>query len=197
MGPDAVVGHSQGEIAAATVAGMLSLEDGARVVAVRSRALSGLSVQGSMVSVVMPSQSVRELAEGWGERLSVAAVNGPAAVVVSGEPGALGEFERELAKRKVLRWRIPETDFVAHSPAVESLAAVLEEELAGIVPRAGRVPMASTVTGEWVSGTEVDAGYWFANLRRMVRFEEAVRVLLGEGFGAFVEVSPHPVLTLR
>ncbi|MEU5540522.1 SDR family NAD(P)-dependent oxidoreductase, partial [Streptomyces sp. NPDC020362] len=78
---------------------------------------------------------------------------------------------------------------------MESLAAVLEEELAGIVPRAGRVPMASTVTGEWVSGTEVDAGYWFANLRRMVRFEEAVRVLLGEGFGAFVEVSPHPVLT--
>ncbi|MEU5536169.1 type I polyketide synthase, partial [Streptomyces sp. NPDC020362] len=195
VGPDAVVGHSQGEIAAATVAGMLSLEDGARVVAVRSRALSGLSVQGSMVSVVMPSESVRELAEGWGERLSVAAVNGPAAVVVSGEPGALGEFERELAKRKVLRWRIPETDFVAHSPAVESLAAVLEEELAGIVPRAGRVPMASTVTGEWVSGTEVDAGYWFANLRRMVRFEEAVRVLLDGGYGAFVEVSPHPVLT--
>ncbi|MFF7756279.1 type I polyketide synthase [Streptomyces sp. NPDC007971] len=195
VSPDAVVGHSQGEIAAATVAGMLSLEDGARVVAVRSRALSGLSVQGSMVSVVMPSGSVRELVEGWGERLSVAAVNGPAAVVVSGEPEALDEFERELARRKVLRWRIPETDFVAHSPAVEPLAAHLGEELAGIAPRAGRVPMASTVTGGWVSGEEVDAAYWFANLRRMVRFEEAVRVLLDGGFGAFVEVSPHPVLT--
>ncbi|MFI8084021.1 type I polyketide synthase [Kitasatospora sp. NPDC086009] len=193
--PDAVVGHSQGEIAAATVAGMLSLEDGARVVAVRARALTSLSVLGSMVSVVMPSQAVREIVEGWGERLSVAAVNGPAAVVVSGEPEALSEFERELASRKVLRWRIPATDFVAHSPAVEPLEAVLAAELAGIVPRAGRVPMISTVTGEWLSGTEVDAGYWFANLRRMVRFEEAVRTLLGGGYGSFVEVSTHPVLT--
>ncbi|WP_308129987.1 type I polyketide synthase [Kitasatospora aureofaciens] len=193
--PDAVVGHSQGEIAAATVAGMLSLEDGARVVAVRARALTSLDVQGSMVSVVMPSQAVREIVEGWGERLSVAAINGPAAVVVSGEPDALSEFERELASRKVLRWRIPATDFVAHSPAVEPLAAMLESELAGITPQAGRMPMISTVTGEWLSGTEVDAAYWFANLRRMVRFEEAVRVLLGGGYGAFVEVSPHPVLT--
>ncbi|MCC9312087.1 SDR family NAD(P)-dependent oxidoreductase [Kitasatospora sp. RB6PN24] len=193
--PDAVVGHSQGEIAAATVAGMLSLEDAARVVAVRARALSGLSIQGSMVSVVMPSPAVREIVEGWGERLSVAAVNGPAAVVVSGEPEALSEFERELAARKVLRWRIPATDFVAHSPAVEPLEALLAEELAGIAPRAGRVPMISTVTGEWLSGGEVDAGYWYANLRRMVRFEEAVRTLLGAGYGAFVEVSTHPVLT--
>ncbi|MBO1418059.1 type I polyketide synthase, partial [Streptomyces sp. FH025] len=193
--PDAVVGHSQGEIAAATVAGMLSLEDGARVVAVRARALTGLSVQGSMVSVVMPSAAVREIVEGWGGRLSVAAVNGPAAVVVSGEPEALSEFERELASRKVLRWRIPATDFVAHSPAVEPLEAVLAGELAGIAPRAGRVPMISTVTGEWLSGAEVDAGYWYANLRRMVRFEEAVRTLLGGGYGAFVEVSTHPVLT--
>ncbi|MER7674792.1 type I polyketide synthase [Kitasatospora sp. NPDC096128] len=193
--PDAVVGHSQGEIAAATVAGMLSLEDAARVVAVRARALTGLSVQGSMVSVVMPSAAVREIVDGFGERLSVAAVNGPAAVVVSGEPEALSEFERELASRKVLRWRIPATDFVAHSPAVEPLEAVLAGELAGIAPRAGRVPMVSTVTGEWLTGTEVDAGYWYANLRRMVRFEEAVRTLLGGGYGSFVEVSTHPVLT--
>ncbi|MFE2376601.1 type I polyketide synthase [Streptomyces sp. NPDC059398] len=193
--PDAVVGHSQGEIAAATVAGMLSLEDAARVVVVRSRALSGLAVSGSMVSVVMPSGSVRELVDGWGGRLSVAAVNGPASVVVSGEPEALDGFERELAARKVMRWRVPSTDFVAHSPAVEPLADVLRSELSGIVPRSGRVPMMSTVTGEWLTGEEVDAGYWFANLRRMVRFEEAVRTLLGSGYGAFVEVSPHPVLT--
>ncbi|MEU6238186.1 type I polyketide synthase, partial [Kitasatospora sp. NPDC047058] len=193
--PDAVLGHSQGEIAAATVAGMLSLEDGARVVAVRARALSGLQLQGSMLSVVMPYASVREIVEGWGERLSIAAVNGPAAVVVSGEAEALAEFERELASRKVMRWRVPVTDFVAHSPAVEPLEAVLAEELAGIVPQAGRVPMISTVTGEWLTGPEADAGYWYANLRRMVRFEEAVRTLLGGGYGAFVEVSPHPVLT--
>ncbi|MFE2379411.1 type I polyketide synthase [Streptomyces sp. NPDC059398] len=193
--PDAVVGHSQGEIAAATVAGMLSLEDAACVVAVRSRALSGLSVAGSMVSVVMPEGPVRELVDGWDGRLSVAAVNGPAAVVVSGEPEALAEFERELAARRVMRWRIPATDFVAHSPAVEPLAGQLESALSGIAPRTGRVPMVSTVTGAWLTGEEVDAAYWFANLRRTVRFEEAVRSLLDAGYGAFVEVSPHPVLT--
>ncbi|MDQ0936680.1 acyl transferase domain-containing protein/acyl carrier protein [Streptomyces turgidiscabies] len=193
--PDAVVGHSQGEVAAATVAGMLSLEDAARVVVARSKGLSGLDAEGSMVSVVMPSGAVAELVEGFGGRLSVAAVNGPAAVVVSGEPGALSEFERELASRHVLRWRVPETDFVAHSAAVEPLEGVLASELAGIAPVAGRVPMVSTVTGEWLTGEELDASYWYANLRNMVRFEQATRVLLGDGFNAFVEVSTHPVLT--
>ncbi|WP_410600944.1 type I polyketide synthase [Amycolatopsis sp. lyj-90] len=195
VAPDAVVGHSQGEIAAATVAGMLTVEDAAKVVAVRSRELTGLSAQGSMVSVVMPAEPVRELVARWGDRLSIAAVNGPAAVVVSGEPGALTEFERELASRHVLRWRIPATDFVAHSPAVDSLAEVLAAGLASIVPRTGRVPMMSTVTGEWVSGAELGADYWFANLRRTVRFEDATRALLAAGYLSFVEVSPHPVLT--
>src|ERR1039458_254284 len=104
--PEAVVGHSQGEIAAATVAGMLSLEDAAQVVAVRSRALSALGAGGGMVSVVMPEAAVRELLGRWGDRLSVAAVNGPAATVVSGESEALREFEAELSARHVLRWQI-------------------------------------------------------------------------------------------
>src|SRR4029077_16922404 len=86
--PDAVAGHSQGEIAAATVAGMLTLEDAAQVVAVRSRALSGLDTAGGMVSVVMPEPAVRELLGRWEGRLSVAAVNSPAAIVVSGDPQA-------------------------------------------------------------------------------------------------------------
>jgi acyl transferase domain-containing protein len=89
---------------------------------------------------------------------------------------------------------VPETDFVAHSAAVEPLEGVLGVELAGISPVVGRVPMVSTVTGEWVTGEELDASYWYANLRSMVRFEQATRVLLGDGFNAFVEVSTHPVL---
>ncbi|AGL16001.1 type I polyketide synthase [Actinoplanes sp. N902-109] len=193
--PEAVVGHSQGEVAAATVAGLLSLDDGARVVVARSRALSSLSVQGSMVSVVMPAPAVGELLQPWEGKLSLAAVNSPAASVVSGSPEALAEFERELARQHVLRWRIPETDFVAHSPAVEPLEAVLAEDLAGIEPQPGRVPMVSTVTGDWLGQTPVDAAYWYANLRRMVRFEQAVQVLLGTGHTAFLEISPHPVLT--
>ncbi|BBB02251.1 putative modular polyketide synthase [Actinacidiphila reveromycinica] len=192
--PDAVVGHSQGEVAAATVAGMLSLEDAARVVVVRSRALSGLDARAGMVSVVMPEAAVREILEPWGESLSVAAVNGPAATVVSGGLEALAEFEAELAKRRAMRWRVPDTDFVAHSSLVRSLEPVLAAELAGIRPVSGRVPLYSTAESRWMDGAELDAGYWFTNVRRTVRFADAVEVLASEGHRTFIEVSPHPTL---
>ncbi|MCL6303054.1 acyltransferase domain-containing protein, partial [Streptomyces kronopolitis] len=87
--PAAVVGHSQGEIAAACVAGALSLEDGARVVALRSKAIRALSGRGGMVSVALPSSEVPELVEPWNGRISMAAVNGPTSVVVSGDADAL------------------------------------------------------------------------------------------------------------
>ncbi|HEY7147660.1 MAG TPA: SDR family NAD(P)-dependent oxidoreductase, partial [Streptosporangiaceae bacterium] len=194
--PDAVLGHSQGEIAAATVAGILSLEDAARVVAVRSRALSGLGADGAMVSVVMPEDRVRDLMSRWGDGLAVAAVNGPAATVVSGELAALAEFEAELSARHVMRWRIPESDFTAHSAGVQELAGVLAEGLAGISPAPGQVPLYSTALCRWMDGTELDAGYWFANVRQTVRFADAVRALSAQEFGAFIEVSPHPTLEL-
>ncbi|QKG19194.1 type I polyketide synthase [Actinomadura verrucosospora] len=192
--PDAVVGHSQGEIAAACVAGMLSLQDAARVVVARSRALSRLDAEGGMLSVVMPAAAVSELLSEF-EGLSVAAVNGPAATVVSGDRAALQELERELSARHVLRWPIPETDFVAHSAKVDPLQDALAEELAGIEPVAGRVPLWSTVTGEWMDGPELDGGYWFANVRQTVRFEDAVRGLAEAGYRTYIEVSPHPILT--
>jgi acyl transferase domain-containing protein/acyl carrier protein len=192
--PDAVVGHSQGEIAAATVAGILTLDDAARVVTARSRALSGLGTQGGMVSVVMPEDRVRDLMAPWAGRLAVAAVNGPAATVVSGEPGALGEFEAELAARHVMRWRVPETDFVAHSAGVEDLAGVLADELAGLQPAPGRAGLFSTALGRWMDGAELDAGYWYENVRRTVRFADAIKALAAAGYGAYIEISPHPTL---
>ncbi len=193
--PDAVVGHSQGEIAAAAVAGILSLEDAARVVALRSRALTGLGAEGGMLSVVMPADEVRVLLEPWGERLSVAAVNGPAATVVSGEPAALVEFERALRKRKVMRWRVPATDFVAHSVLCEPLATTLPGQLAGIRPRPGAVPFFSTVLGDWLDGAQLGPDYWYANVRSTVRFADAVVALSAAGHRNFIEVSAHPVLT--
>ncbi|MFF1465888.1 type I polyketide synthase, partial [Streptomyces sp. NPDC058330] len=193
--PGAVVGHSQGEIAAATVAGILSLDDAAKVVAVRSRALSGLGTGGGMLSVVMPAAAVRELLAPWGDRLSVAAVNGPAATVVSGETEALAEFGAELSARHVMRWPIPVTDFVAHSAGTAELAGQLTESLAGIRPGPGRIPLFSTVECRWMNGPELDPQYWFANLRRTVRFDEAIRELAAAGHHTFIEVSPQPVLT--
>ena len=199
--PDAVVGHSQGEIAAATVAGMLSLEDAARVVAVRSQALSRLAKEGggeaggAMVSAVMPADRARELLVRWGDRLAVAAVNSPTATVVSGDPAALAEFEAELSARHVLRWAVPVADFIAHSPHVDRLAPILAAQLAGIRPLPGHIRLFSAVTCEWVDGTELDAGYWFANARQPVRFAEAIQALAGDGHRVFAEISPHPVLT--
>ncbi|WP_430792074.1 type I polyketide synthase, partial [Actinoplanes sp. G11-F43] len=192
--PDVVVGHSQGEVAAATVAGVLSLEDAARVVAVRARLLAGLNVEGGMLSVVMPAAEVARLLARWGDRLSIAAVNSPRATVVSGEPGALLEFERELRARRVMRWRVPVTGFVAHSCLVEPLAEKLPAALAGIRARTGTVPFFSTVEGRLVDGSELGPDYWYANVRRGVRFAEAVEVLAGSGHRGFVEISAHPVL---
>ncbi len=153
--PDAVTGHSQGEIAAATVAGILPLPDAARVVAARSRALAALGAGGGMLSVVMPDGQVRELLARWAGRLQVAAVNSPAATVVSGDAAALAELGAELAARRVLRWPVPDTGFVAHSPRLDDLAAVLEQDLAGIRPGPGRVPMYSTVTGGPIDGPQL------------------------------------------
>ncbi|HEV2634961.1 MAG TPA: SDR family NAD(P)-dependent oxidoreductase [Actinocrinis sp.] len=196
--PDAVAGHSQGEIAAACVAGILSLDDAARVVAVRSRGLSRLAASAGMISVVMPVASVEQIlaAHGeWNDRLSVAAVNGPATTVVSGDLDALAEFERVLSAQRVMRWRIPQMDFVAHSARVEELAEDLARDLAGITPQAGRVPLFSTVTGQRVDGADLDAGYWYSNVRERVRFQEAVLSLAQAGYRTYLEVSPHAVLT--
>ncbi|WP_435056395.1 type I polyketide synthase [Streptomyces venezuelae] len=195
--PGAVIGHSQGEIAAACVAGILSLDDAARVVALRSQAIGRvLAGLGGMVSVPLPAAEVRERIAVWGEaRISVAAVNGPSSVVVSGEVQALEELLASCEADGVRARRIA-VDYASHSAQVDLLREELSELLASVGPCEAEVPFLSTVTGEWVKGPELDAGYWFRNLRQTVELEDAVRTLLGQGFGVFIESSPHPVLTV-
>ncbi|WP_458091563.1 type I polyketide synthase [Streptomyces malaysiensis] len=195
--PAAVIGHSQGEIAAACVAGALSLRDAARVVALRSQAIGRvLAGKGGMVSVALPVVEVRERIASWGEeRISVAAVNGPSSVVVSGEPEALDGLIASCEADEVRARRVP-VDYASHSAQVELLREELLELLAPVQPKNAQVPFLSTVTGEWVEGPELDAEYWFTNLRRTVELEGAVRRLLDEGFGVFIESSAHPVLTM-
>jgi len=194
--PDAVVGHSQGEIAAAVVAGALSLEDGARVVVLRSRAIAArLAGAGGMVSIPLPVAEVEQRLVAWGGELSVAAVNGPSSVVVSGEVSALDGLCAELAGADVRARRI-EVDYASHSAQVEQLRDELRTVLAPIRPKPAAVPFLSTVTGDWLDTTELDAGYWYRNLRHTVHFEPAVRRLLAQRYRAFVEVSAHPVLTI-
>uniref|UniRef100_UPI0004CA1A02 type I polyketide synthase n=1 Tax=Streptomyces hygroscopicus TaxID=1912 RepID=UPI0004CA1A02 len=180
--PAAVVGHSQGEIAAACVAGILSLRDAARVVALRSQVIGRvLAGKGGMVSVALPVAEVRERIAAWGEeRISVAAVNGPSSAVVSGEPAALDELVAACEADEVRARRVP-VDYASHSAQVELLRAELLELLAPVEPRVAEVPFLSTVKGTWVEGPELDAEYWFTNLRRTVELEGAVRRLLDEG----------------
>ncbi|WP_410596604.1 SDR family NAD(P)-dependent oxidoreductase [Amycolatopsis sp. lyj-23] len=192
--PDAVAGHSQGEIAAAVVAGVLSLEDAAKLVALRSRAIVRLVGTGGMVSVALPAVEVRELIARWDGAIDIAAHNGPASTVVSGDPEALAELVAHSTAQGI-RARTIAVDYASHSAHVDVLEAELRELVADVSPRPGAVEFFSTVTGQPLDGAELDAGYWFRNLRQTVRLEEATRALLGAGYRVFVEVSAHPVLT--
>ncbi|MFL6123120.1 SDR family NAD(P)-dependent oxidoreductase, partial [Actinophytocola sp.] len=191
--PTAVIGHSQGEIAAACVAGALSLDDAARVAALRSRELSALSGAGGMVSVAAAPDEL-DLTP-WDGRIGVAAVNGPGSVVVSGEPAALRELVARCAAAGVRTWQIP-VDYASHSTQVERIRGRLLDVLSGIRPRKAEVPLLSTVTGDWLDTTAMDAGYWYRNLREQVRFGPGTSTLLDRGHRVFLEVSPHPVLTM-
>ncbi|MGW9368088.1 type I polyketide synthase, partial [Streptomyces albidoflavus] len=193
--PSAVIGHSQGEIAAACVAGALSLEDAARVVALRSRSIVALAGRGGMVSVPLPVERVREELSGYEGRVSVAAVNGPASVVVSGDVQGLDELLARWTESGVRARRVA-VDYASHSAHVEELKDELLDVLAPIEPKAGRIPVYSTVTGEVEDGSGFDAAYWFTNLRQTVEFETATRNLLRDGYDVFVESSPHPVVSL-
>ncbi|WP_055480219.1 type I polyketide synthase [Sphaerimonospora mesophila] len=187
--PTAVVGHSQGEIAAACVAGALSLADGARIVALRSRALRALAGTGGMAALALPPDRL-DLTESG---LALAVVNGPSSVVVAGDPAALEELVSGHEAAGVQVRRLP-VDYASHSSGVEAIRDELRRALDGITPRGPDVPFLSTVTGQWVDGASLDEEYWYRNLRQTVRFAEATRTLLDKGHRAFVEISPHPVL---
>ncbi|MEU4746623.1 acyltransferase domain-containing protein, partial [Actinosynnema sp. NPDC023658] len=190
--PDAVVGHSQGEIAAAHVAGILTLEDAAKIIALRARALMSLAGHGGMVSVALSPERATAYLERLPGRLTVAVVNAPGAVVVSGNSHDLAELLAACAADDIRARALP-VDYAAHSVEVEALRDRLRRDLAGITPRSAAIPLYSSVTGE--PATDLDADYWYRNLREPVRFDQATRTLLDHGHGVFVEVSPHPVVT--
>ncbi|WP_405700574.1 type I polyketide synthase [Streptomyces sp. NBC_00069] len=193
--PDAVLGHSQGEIAAACVAGALSLEDAARVVALRSQAIAkDLAGRGGMASVALNVDEAVARLEPWADRVEVAAVNGPTSVVIAGDAEALDEALDALDDQGV-RIRRVAVDYASHTRHVEAIRETLAEALAGVTAQAPTVPFYSTVTGTWVEDADVlDGAYWYRNLRGQVGFGPAVADLLTQGHGVFVEVSAHPVL---
>ncbi|MFJ7045452.1 type I polyketide synthase [Streptomyces sp. NPDC101112] len=192
--PAAVVGHSQGEVAAACVAGALTLEDGARVVALRSRALAGLAGGGGMATVVLSAAELAPYLERRSGKVTVAAVNGPRVLVVAGPGDEVGALVDELSAEGVMAWRIP-VDYASHSDDVSTVRDRLREDLSSLVPKAPAVPLLSTVDVDWIGAGDLTHEYWYRNLRQTVRFHDAIRLLLDAGHRTFVEVSPHPLLT--
>ena len=189
-----VVGHSQGEIAAACVAGVLSLEEGARVVVGRSRALVGLVGAGGMVSAALSAEEAFGCVGRW-EGVELAAVNGPGSVVFSGEPEALEGLLGELERGGVRAREIP-VGYAAHSEQVQGVEGELLGACEGLEPKQGGVPFYSSVTGGVLDGGVLDGGYWYRNLRERVDFQAATRAALERGSRVFIEMGPHPVLGL-
>jgi acyl transferase domain-containing protein len=193
--PAAVIGHSQGEIAAACVCGALSLRDAAKVVALRSRALVNIVGQGGMASIAESEDVVAARLAPWSDRVSIAVVNGPRSVVVSGEPDALDELVEKMKAEGVQARRIP-VDYASHSAQVARVRDEVIGSLAGLAPKTSALPFYSTLAGEIVDTAGLNGRYWYDNLRERVLFESCVRRLAGDGFRVFMEMSPHPVLSV-
>ncbi|AUX47812.1 polyketide synthase [Sorangium cellulosum] len=192
--PDVVVGHSMGEVAAAHVAGALSLEDAARVICRRSKLLRRLSGRGAMAVVELPFAQAEEALAGYRDRLSVAASNSPRSTVLAGEPAALEQVLAALAAEGVFCRRI-KVDVASHSPQVDPLLGDLVAALRELAPASSTaVALRSTVTAAPHERAAFDAGYWARNLRAPVRFSQVIQGLIEDGHALFVEMSPHPVL---
>ncbi len=192
--PDAVVGHSQGEIAAAHIAGGLSLEDAARLAARRSRVLATLTGKGRMASIGLGAQQLAERLERWGGALVVAAANGACSTVVSGEEDALRELLAELKEQGVRVREIAGARGAGHSQQVAPLREQLIETCSPIAPRSSEIAFYSTVTAQRFDTVGLDPAYWYRNAREPVQFEGVIRRLLEEGYRTYLEISPHPIL---
>ncbi|MFF3577201.1 SDR family NAD(P)-dependent oxidoreductase [Streptomyces mirabilis] len=190
--PDAVVGHSQGEVAAACVAGALSLSDAAAVVALRSQALTGLSGTGTMAVVALPHTEVEDRLADLDGRVCVAAVNSGRSTVIAGDVEPLEALLADLDREQVFARRL-DVDYASHSPRVEPVRATVLDELDGVTTCPTSVTWYSTVTGEPVT-EELEADYWYTNLREPVRFAPTVERMAADGYRCFVELGPHPSL---
>lgn len=191
--PDAVLGHSDGEIAAAYVAGGLSLREAAMVVANRTKATASIAGLGGMASIELPVERVQTLLEPWGLTISVAAQNGPSSTVVTGYANALDELVERLARENVAVERIP-VDYAPHCEQVDELRETLRDSLSGLRPRSSDIAFISALTGAQLDTAILDGDYWYANLRQPVLFEQAVRWAYQHDYPTFVECCPTPVL---
>nr|WP_280275847.1 type I polyketide synthase [Nocardia wallacei] len=186
MTPDFVMGHSVGEIAAAHVAGVLSLDDAVTLVAARGRLMQALPARGAMVAV---RAAAAEIAPHLTDGVEIAAINGPDSVVISGDSGPVGDVAAWFAARgrKTSRLRV---SHAFHSALMEPMLDEFAAAIAGIATTAPRIPIVSTVTGDIGGEGYGTAAYWVRHVRETVRFDAALRALSSAGVTRFVEVGP-------
>ena len=189
--PDAVIGHSMGEVAAAVVAGALSAADGLKVIATRSRLMSRLSGQGAMALLELDAPGTEALIADHPD-VTLAVFASPGQTVIAGPPEQVDTVIAAVQAQNRLARRV-EVDVASHHPTIDPILPDLRSELAGLRPTAPKIPLIST-TGDRRGGVPAfDAEYWAANLRNPVRFSQAIAAA-AENHACFIEVSPHPLL---
>lgn len=191
--PTAIVGHSIGEVAAAHVAGALSLEDGLAVSYHRSRLQQRTAGLGTLLAVGRSEQELASLLTAHAGRVSIAAINGPNSVTLSGERASLEAIEERMNEEQAFS-RFLRVDVPYHSPLMEPLRDEFLESVASIRPGPNRIPLLSPVTGREVEGESLGADFWWRNLRDPVRFSETMLGFAERDIDTFVEIGPHPVL---
>ena len=191
--PAAVVGHSVGELAAAVVAGAMTLEEAMRVAYHRAALMQSATGGGKMVSVELTADEAERAVRPFAGRVSVAAVNAARSCVLSGDPAPVDEVIASLQARDIVCRPLP-VNYAFHSAQMDGIARELQSTLGSVASQAPRLPLVSTVTGQFVTGAALDAPYWARNVRQPVLFAQAIDALEERGYRLFLEIGPHPVL---
>ena len=193
--PDAIIGHSVGEVAAAYASGSLSLEDAVLVSFQRSRLQHRTEGKGKMLAVGIGPDEAAEYINAYPDTVSVAAINSRNSVTLAGETAALEDIAGQLEEVRIFN-RLLKVAVPYHSPVMDEILDEFRDAVVSIRPRKSRIPLYSTVTGGLIDGTVVDGEYWCGNIRQPVLFSDSMKVLVDEGLDVFVEISAHPVLSM-
>ena len=191
--PDAVCGHSMGEVAAAHIAGILTLEDAIKIICGRSKLLKRLSGKGSMIATELSADQAREIIEKYDNDTAIGVINSPHSTVLSGNPETLDKIMVSLQEQNLFCKQV-NVDVASHSQQIDHLRSELLDVLNGLNPQMSSLPIYSTLTGARADNIDFNAEYWIDNLRKPVLFSDAVGHLLDHGHSIFVEIGPHPIL---
>jgi acyl transferase domain-containing protein/acyl carrier protein len=191
--PEAVVGHSLGEVAAAYCAGILNLEDAVQVVCLRSKHLKSLSGRGGMLATELSAAQATAFLQDYGDEVVLAAVNSPSSTVLAGDPAMLQTILDTLEAQHLFA-KLVQVDVASHSPQIDGIRSELLSDLQDITSQPARLPFYSTVSGGRDEQLDFTANYWFDNLRKPVLFADALGQLLADEYTVLVEIGPHPVL---